>query len=417
VPPDAPASTTPPLYPHLSHRQKLYQFPHLGDAQWVLLDASGTTDMHPVALRDKVQQMLDSGRWSVNDAADGYLLLQQVQGNTEIPDAFFDFARAGVREPEYAVQVTLGENLRFLGYDVVDDERWRQTRLRTYWQALAVLPADVRLYPFFVTADGAVAEDTTLRPPVAPLWYPPASWAPGEVVVVETLPWYLPRRWGLAIGATQGETWEQRDARWVVSDGGPLQPYEQDTWVLVGTFARSGGRLVAVAGDAAAGPLVPMLADFSGQLELQGHSGLPEVLKAGRDLNMTLHWQAAQRVQSDYTIFVHLRDDSGQTVMQADAQPTWYGPQPTSGWTPGQPMLSAHSMPLDRKLPSGTYRLFVGIYDWRTMDRLPLLGEDGQPAGDEIELAEIVVAPQETGATSDLCCALVTECCVSVEPK
>jgi uncharacterized membrane protein/uncharacterized membrane protein YbhN (UPF0104 family) len=415
VPPGEPASTTPPLYPHLSHREKLYQFPHLGDAEWVLLDVGGTTDMHPVELRDRVQQMLDSRQWSVTDAADGYLLLQRRQGSTALPDAFLNFTRAGARQPEHVVELTLGGQLRFLGYDTVDDERWRQTRVRTYWQAQRPLPEDLRVYPFFATEDGSVAEDTTQRPPVAPLWYPPASWATGEVIVVETLPWYLPPRWGLAIGAVQGDTWEQRDARWVISDSEGCPVHEDNTWALVGVFARVGGRLMAQPVHSPDGPAVPVPADFANGLQLLGHDGLPEEVAAGSDLSLTLHWRAEQSPDADYTIFVHLRDDTGRTSTQADAQPTWYGPQPMSGWMPGQPVLSAHTLPLDGDMPPGQYHLVLGVYDWRTMERLSTLSKDGQPVGDEVELAAIRVGAPEKGPTDDLCCALIPECCISVE--
>ncbi len=44
---DAAVSTTPALYPHLSHRQYIYIFPTIGDADYVLVDVAGTTDMHP----------------------------------------------------------------------------------------------------------------------------------------------------------------------------------------------------------------------------------------------------------------------------------------------------------------------------------------------------------------------------------
>ena len=441
VPPQTPGSTTPPLYPHLSHRQKLYQFPHLADAEWVLLDVSATTDMHPVALRDQVQQMLASGQWGVADAADGYLLLWRGQGDAQLPDSFYAFARAGNPQPQVAADLTFGQALRFLGYDVVDEARWRLTGVRTYWQVLKPLPAGLRLYPFFVAADGTVVEDTVARPPVAPLWYPPERWQPGETVVVETLPWFLPRRWGLAIGVLQGDNWEQREQRWRLSPQATPAPaapaglvaqevptFEDSTWALVGVFERpltasflSQGALTPLPlsqGERGGGRPTALRADFGGELELLGHDGLPQAVAAGDNLRLTLHWQALRPPALDYSLFLHLRDGADHTVAQHDSQPTWYGPQPTTTWTVGQPMRSAHTLHPPVDAPPGEYRLVLGVYAWDTRQRLPLLNKDGQPLGDEFELGRLRVLPAgEPQPPTDLCCALVPECCISAETQ
>ncbi|MDH7486191.1 MAG: DUF2079 domain-containing protein [Anaerolineae bacterium] len=439
VPSDAPGSTTPPLYPHLSHREKLYQFPHLADAEWALLDVSATTDMHPVALRDQVQQMLASGQWGVADAADGYLLLRRGQGSAQLPDSFYAFARAENPQPQVASDLTFGHTLRFLGYDVVDEAKWRLTRVRTYWQALKPLPVGLRVYPFFVAADGSVVEDTVARPPVAPLWYPPERWQPGETVIVETLPWFLPRCWGLAIGVLQGDNWEQREQRWRLSPqaalaaagaAGPaaqdVRVFEDSTWALVGVFERaltpsplSQGALTPLPlsqGERGEGwPATALGADFGGELELLGHDGLPQAVAAGDDLRLTLHWQALRRPALDYSLFLHLRDGADHTVAQHDSQPTWYGPQPTTTWTVGQPMRSAHTLHLPVDTPPGEYRLVLGVYNWETLQRLPLLEKNGQPLGDEFELGRLrVLAAGEPQPPADLCCALIPECCISL---
>ena len=427
VPEQTPGSTTPPLYPHLSHREKLYEFPHLADAEWALLDVSGTTDMHPVALRDQVQQMLASGEWGVTDAADGYLLLQRGQGSAQLPEAFYDFARVADPQPQHAADLTFGGELRFLGYDVVDDAKWRLTHVRTYWQALGPLPADLRVIPFFVAADGTVVEDTTARPPVAPLWYPVQQWTQGETVVVETLPWFLPRRWGLAVGVLQGENWEQPERRWLLEATPGVRSFEGDTWALVGLFERQGDELRLVMEEAPGQPAVPLRADFGstdlaevgGGFQLLGHDGFPDRLAAGQPLRLTLHWQAAQPPPLNYSLFLHLRhlsDEANHTIAQHDSQPTWYGPQPTTTWTPGQPRRSAQTLHLPGDAPAGEYRLVLGVYDRQTLERLSLLGEDGQPVGNEFELGRVrLQAASEAQPPTDLCCAMLPECCVSVE--
>jgi uncharacterized membrane protein len=426
VPREAPGSATPALFPHLSHREKLYLFPHLGDSQWALLDVTGSTDMHPAAMRDQVQHMLNFGEWGVLDGADGYLLLARGQGEARIPDEFYSFALDATPQPQQAVDLTFSSPatsaevgaLRLLGYDLVDDDQWRLTSLRTYWQPLGLLPADLRVYPFFVAEDGTIVEDTIERQPVAMQWYPTARWAIGETVIVETLPWFLPRRWGLAVGVMQGQSWGLREHRWQISGSSAAATFDNSTWSMLGLYERQGDMLEPLADTMIAQPAVLLPADFAGQLELLGHDGLPESVPAGTALHLQMLWQAPQPPDLDYSIFLHLRDEADRTMAQWDGQPTWYGEQPTTTWTPGTIVRSAHTLSLATDALPGRYRLVVGVYDWRTADRLPVLDHRQQPVSNELEMGMIQVRPAgPTAAPVDLCCALFSECCVSAQQQ
>ena len=108
IPDGAPLSAAADLYPHLSHRELIYRFPWLGEAEHALVDVSGRTDMHPIEVRDAVDSLLAAG-WGVTDAADGYLLLAKEGGASGIPDAFNDFARAPDPKPQYPIDITFGD--------------------------------------------------------------------------------------------------------------------------------------------------------------------------------------------------------------------------------------------------------------------------------------------------------------------
>ncbi len=190
IPPDAALSVATDLYPHLDHRESVFQFPILGNAQWALVDVSGTTDQHPADIQTVIREML-AGGWGVVDAADGYILLAQGRGAAEIPDSFYDFARvpasdagqASAAQPQYPLDVTFGDKLRLIGYDIVDNTKWRRTNFRFYWEVLAPLPPDTAISLQLLTPDGEAADDTALRPMPALLWYPPPRWQPGETIV------------------------------------------------------------------------------------------------------------------------------------------------------------------------------------------------------------------------------------------
>jgi hypothetical protein len=235
-------------------------------------------------------------------------------------------------------------------------------------------------------------------------------------VVVETLPWFLPARWALAVGVTQGESWGVREQRWRLSDSQAAGSFDDGTWALLDRYERQGGVLRPSEDEGVGQPDVPLEVDFAGELALLGHSSLPQAVVVGGDLPLQDHWQAQQPLGLDYSVFLHLRDETDHTVAQWDGQPTWYGVQPTTRWLPGETVRSAHTLHIDEDLAPGQYRLVMGVYDWRSASRLPILDQDSKPVSNELELGTVrVEAAQRATAPSDLCCAVVPECCVSLE--
>jgi len=100
-------------------------------------------------------------------------------------------------------------------------------------------------------------------------------------------------------------------------------------------------------------------------------------------ISLSLNWWAAQPLERDYTVFIHLRDlATGEQVLEADGPPLngWY---PTSWWQPPELVPDVHTFTLPEDLSPGRYTLFVGWYD-------PLTG---QRLGDEFELTSVEVVP------------------------
>jgi uncharacterized membrane protein len=395
IPPDAPLSTTPPLHPHFAHRQKIYVFPTVAGADFVLLDVSGVTDAHPNDVQATFDALVRSGEFRVVDAADGYVLLSRQPSavSGQLPDAFYDFVRVKEARPQYPAEIEFGSQLRFLGYDVVDDPKWRLTHLRLYWQALAPLPDDLRLWPFIFSDDGFLIEDTSQRPMVAPLWYPPAQWRPGETLVTETLPWDLGPRFnlGLAVlhsaGSDPVAAFADPGRRLPITASGPgVIQFHGGTWAQIGAFARAGRYLAPVSGDPT---LSPLDVTFAEGIRLT-KSQIPN-LKS--QISIVLQWHPTLPVSRDYTIFVHLVAPDGTVVAQSDARPAWVVPWPTDRWSPGQLVLDGHRVPLPPDLPPGHYQVRAGLYYWETLERLPVLDEAGQPIGDSVLLGEVRIGP------------------------
>jgi uncharacterized membrane protein len=403
IPPDAPLSAQGKLYPHLSNRTTAYQFPDVLDAEYIFLDVTASTwPMHPHDLQVAVQEILDSGQFGVLDAADGYLLLRRGLARSTLPDAFYDFARADVATPQYLLNVQFGDELRLLGFDLlddaardqVDDVRQGQMAVRLYWQALRPIDRELRLYPFFLDPAGDLIEDTNQRPLVTQLWYPPSQWQPGEIVVAETLPWPLGHQWSLAVGVLAGSDWsdwEQRLKVFTAEASTPVRRFEADTWVRLASFEVRGRQLGEITPPEPGQPAsYPIQANLDDKMELDGYDLAPHPGHPGQDLVVTLYWRALAPMNQDYTVFVHLVGPDDQLLAQHDGQPWSKVPLPTSTWQPGEELRDEHRLSLPPDMPPGSYRLQVGAYDWQTLERLPVL-ENDIPINNYVEMGRVVV--------------------------
>ena len=423
IPPDAALSVTTDLYPHLDHRELVYEFPILGDAQWALVDVIGTTDQHPVDIQTTIRKMTAAG-WGVVDAANGYILLAQGRGVAEIPDSFYDFARistggaaaTSAARPQYPLDVTFGDKLRLIGYDLVDNTKWRRTNFRFYWEALEPLPADTAINMQVITPDGATADDSVQRPMPALVWYPPANWQPGETIVTTSMPWYLPRAWAPVLAVTAGgQTWWSKVDRAISAPPTDRPPVASlgDGRLQLPAWERREGRLRPYANPT--DPTEPVSARFENEdwRVALTHWAAPVAVAPGHKLSVSTAWRAANPASADYNLFVHLRDESGRTVATGDGPPNWFVPLPTSRWHGGEDgVWSTHAVDLPADLASGRYDLVVGWYDWQTGARMPLVDGLGNPAGDEFVLGPVTV-DRAVGLTPDLPCLMAQESCAS----
>jgi hypothetical protein len=115
-------------------------------------------------------------------------------------------------------------------------------------------------------------------------------------------------------------------------------------------------------------------------------AGLPDSATAGDTIPLALAWQALGHIDQDYTVFVHLRAPSGQTVAQLDFQP-FDGAFPTSHWPLGQTIEETRLWTLPANLPRGPYILVTGLYQVDTLTRLPVSGSG--EGSDEVRLGRV----------------------------
>ena len=98
----------------------------------------------------------------------------------------------------------------------------------------------------------------------------------------------------------------------------------------------------------------------------------------GRGLVLRLFWRALRPPDFDYSAAAHLVDAGGRLVAQQDHAPGEMVGNPPHRWSVGDVIVDPHRLALPAGAPAGSYRLRVGLYDWRDGRPLPI-GAPGRP--------------------------------------
>jgi hypothetical protein len=108
-------------------------------------------------------------------------------------------------------------------------------------------------------------------------------------------------------------------------------------------------------------------------------------------ITVTLYWQTDLALDEGYQVFVHVLNDSGETVAQQDSAPV-ENRYPTNFWRVDTRIEDAHRLPLDTTLASGEYRIVVGMYRLPDAVRLPVTpANDSRVESDTVTLETFIV--------------------------
>jgi hypothetical protein len=107
----------------------------------------------------------------------------------------------------------------------------------------------------------------------------------------------------------------------------------------------------------------------------QGQTAIPLAaagpLRPGQTLLLRVDWQPLQAIDRNLKVFVHLVDAGDNVLAQFDGYPQG-GDYPTPQWRPGEIIADTYPIALPASAPPGPYRLFLGLYDETTLERLPV---------------------------------------------
>ena len=189
LPPETAISVGSNLYPHVAHREDVYLFPTISDAQFILLDIVGPAA--PVGAGDQrqiVRELLEYGQFGIAASDHGFLLLERDLDQYLLSPSFDQVFLADHVEPQTHVGADFAGLLRLEGFDrdvrpVVRPELLVQ--YTTYWQALTPLVEEYRLVFYFWDDQRRLVhiqpEEHTLH------WYPIWVWDAKRTIRV-TLP-------------------------------------------------------------------------------------------------------------------------------------------------------------------------------------------------------------------------------------
>lgn len=105
---------------------------------------------------------------------------------------------------------------------------------------------------------------------------------------------------------------------------------------------------------------------FGNAIELAGYSVSP--LSDGQS-RVTLYWRVLATPAGDYTIFVHLLDETGTRHSQSDRRPL-DGGFPTQLWRPGDIFHTEYDLTIPAQCSQIKCYWAVGLYNWETGERL-----------------------------------------------
>ena len=113
-------------------------------------------------------------------------------------------------------------------------------------------------------------------------------------------------------------------------------------------------------------------------------------VQPGRRLGPSLYWEATAKVETSYTVFIHLIDAQDHIWAQQDSLPQG-GDFPTDEWIGGDVIVDRYSILVPSDTPPGGYLLVAGMYDSRNGQRLAVFDERGVSQGDQAIIAQVRV--------------------------
>ncbi len=301
------------------------------------------------------------------------------------------YAKADAPTITHPLQATFGTNppedtpqISLHGYDTEISGQEPYLDVTLFWEALVPISPD---YALAIQLTSPVPGDDSLRFNYN-TWpgrgnYPTSAWPPGRVIADRY-------RFKLPASDTPTQAWQLLVALYDAASGDRLRVRLDDQEVgegLVLTTLRVPGPQPDCPNEIELDePVLFELGDAA--ISLTGaHIGRsPDSKKPG--LHVSLCWKSLASVPEDYTVFVHLYDETGELLATGDGPPL-NGAFPTRLWKPGDEIADTHFVPVTEEdlLTAREYRIGVGLYELNSGQRLQAV-QAGQALPDNTMLLQ-----------------------------
>jgi mannosyltransferase len=142
-------------------------------------------------------------------------------------------------------------------------------------------------------------------------------------------------------------------------------------------------------------PEVKSGARFGKHIALEGYTLSTSQVQPGDIVQLDLFWRTDAPLSERYKVFVHVLDQNGKIIAQADREPGG-GQRPTTNWETNEQVIDRYGVLIPEDTPPGVYKVEVGLYDFAGA-RLPL-----NNGGDSLGLIPIVVQDAVISSLPDL---------------
>ncbi len=133
--------------------------------------------------------------------------------------------------------------------------------------------------------------------------------------------------------------------------------------------------------------LMSLPVQFGDLLRLHGIELSRQAVYGENDgIHNQLYFEALGSTDASIQIFIHLVDQAGAVLAQRD-----YLGVPPKHWHPGLVFMQDHFVPFFDRIEAGEYILKLGIYDWRSGMRIPVVDSMNQPIADSLHVATIEI--------------------------
>lgn len=269
------------------------------------------------------------------------------------------------QQPGRSIDVRYGDVARLIKIDV-PQSNWPQPGdeppIRLCWEALSSDSRPLLILLQLVGLDNRVVATRRTLPGLGS--FPTASWRAGDrfcdvmhIGIGHDAP--APALYKVEVGIIDNQTHERLPA--FAPDGSQLGTNFVDA--------------VKIAPNVYSTPAIDQPLDYSlgDQIDLIGYRIDPPSVDRGDEVHVRLYWRAIKRPAAAYTVFVHVQDDQGHLLTQADSQPQ-NDSYPTSFWDANEIVIDDRLIQIPASASAGVYTIAVGLYNPLDNSRLPVNG-------------------------------------------